>query len=68
METPSFTALIAQAVTEAARRGGGVRIQRLDGGWETSIAVGERRLAIVRDEYLEAALMRLNARARVAAR
>jgi hypothetical protein len=41
---------------------GPVRVEQLDAGWETSITIGARRVAIVRDEYLEAALARLNAR------
>jgi hypothetical protein len=53
--------LLAQALSGAARHGGAVRIAQLDHGWETSIVVGRRRIAIARDAYLEAALIRLNA-------
>jgi len=53
--------LLVHALSGAARHGGAVRIAQLDRGWETSIVIGRRRVAIARDEYLEAALTRLNA-------
>jgi hypothetical protein len=61
VDGPSFTTLLAEALAHAARHGGAVRVEQLDAGWETSIVIGSRRVAIARDEYLEAALIRLNA-------
>jgi len=56
-----LTTLLGELLAHATRRGGAVRVQQLDAGWETSITIGARRVAIVRDEYLEGALARLNA-------
>jgi len=61
VESPGLTTLLAHALAHATRHGGAVRVEQLDEGWETSITIGDRRVAIARDEYLEAALMRLNA-------
>ena len=63
MEATPFVAVLADAIAQADRRGGGLRIEQLHDGWETSIAVDRRRIAIARDEYLEAALRRLTAHA-----
>jgi hypothetical protein len=63
MEPSRFMTLLTEALARANRRGGAVRIEQLDEGWETSIAVDRRRVSIARDEYLETALMRLNAHA-----
>jgi hypothetical protein len=61
----ALTRLLAEAIAQAGRHGGGVRIEELENGWETSIAVGGRRVAIARDKYLEAAIRRLNDHAQV---
>ena len=60
-----FTRLLAEAISQAGRHGGGVRIEELEDGWETSIAVGPRRVAIARDKYLEVAIRRLNEHSQV---
>src|SRR4051794_26312439 len=53
MEATPFVAVLSDAIAQAGRRGGGLRIEQLHDGWETSIAVDRRRIAITRDEYLE---------------
>jgi hypothetical protein len=63
VEASRFMTLLTEAIARANRRGGSVRIEQLERGWETSIAVDRRRVTIARDEYLETALMRLNAHA-----
>jgi hypothetical protein len=60
-----LTKLLAEAIAQAKRHGGDVRIEQIEDGWETSIAVDRRRVAIARDKYLEAAIRRLNAHAQV---
>ena len=59
MDSSPLIVVLTEAIGQAGRRGGTIRIEQLDEGWETSIAVDRRRVAIVRDEYLEAALRRL---------
>jgi len=65
MDGAGLTRLLAEAIAQARRHGGGIRIEELEDGWEASIAVGRRRVAIARDKYLEVAIRRLNEHAQV---
>jgi len=64
MDVSPLVTVLSEAIAQARRRGGAIRIEQLDEGWETSIAVDRRRIAITRDEYLEAALRQLTTHAR----